>query len=1085
MQLRVDGRVCRVLIDTGSTDTIICAAFCAQWCPRRVDVTTISGGSLRCRGVSSVEVETPTGRRAVLEALVVDQRPLGADMVLGMSGISALGGVTVLSPDEARFCAAGSRAPLVVNAPDFTVRFDFETRRWTVAWRWDNGQTPECLSNSIAEYAVPRAAREEYNAELDAWIAKGWLVPYDEREHGPPKGLVPLLAVQQRNKAKVRPVMDFRELNGFVTAHTADSDVCADMLRRWRRHGANVAIVDLRKAYLQLHVDQRLWPFQTVVVRGQRYCLTRLGFGLNVSPQVMKSVVRTVLEQDSNIERAVLPYVDDLLVNEHITSAERVIEHFAKYGLECKPPERAAAGARLLGLRVQPECGELRWSRDNAVGGPPARVTRRTVFSWCGRLVAHLPVCGWLRPAVAWVKRRVNDVTIGWDDVVEDSSLSEQMDAISTRLAADDPARGVWCVEGERAVVWTDASSLAAGVVVELPDGGAIEDACWLRKDESAHINMAELDAIIRGVNLAVAWNMRVIELRTDSATVHRWVDDALTGRARLRTKAHGEMLIRRRVDTIRQLVAELNLSLSVMLVRSADNRADPLTRVPKAWLSGVAESTEGAADGSEAAAAAGPAAVAGAADSAGAAAAAGSVAVGPAGGAGAAAAAGPADSAGAAAAAGAVAVAGAANGAGAADGVEEAVAEGPAAVGESAAERGVRAVAVDEVHVSAGHPGVRRTLYFARRCIGPAVTRAQARAAVERCDVCRAIDPAPVRWRHGTLDVPETWRRLAIDVTHFGGQSYLTIVDCGPSRFCLWRLLRRADSASVAQKLEEVFYERGSPVEILCDNDTAFRSRHFASFAARWNVTLRFRAAHVPSGNGIVERNHRTVKVIAARKQCSIAEAVHLYNVAPRDGREADDSPASRVYRYAVRDCVQFESDESAAPDCELEAFTAPAPSAGETELSVGDAVWVRQRGTRCTEPSKRGTVTGIISRQVVEVEGIPRHVKDLRCCVDQAPPCIEDSDVDADLPLYVDVPAPTTLAQVDASPSEPRVNVSLSQPPVLRGETPCVLVTQPSVGQSSVDVTQASVPVLRRSQRVRRPPKRLYYDHDGQGGV
>ena len=72
--------------------------------------------------------------------------------------------------------------------------------------------------------------------------------------------------------------------------------------------------------------------------------------------------------------------------------------------------------------------------------------------------------------------------------------------------------------------------------------------------------------------------------------------------------------------------------------------------------------------------------------------------------------------------------------------------------------------------------------------------------------------------------------------------------------------------------------------MEFLCDNDTVFRSRCIASFAARWSVTLRFRAAHAPSGNGIVERNHRTVKVIAARKQCSIAEAVHLYNAAPRE---------------------------------------------------------------------------------------------------------------------------------------------------------------------------------------------------------
>ena len=302
------------------------------------------------------------------------------------------------------------------------------------------------------------------------------------------------------------------------------------MLRRWRHHGANVATVDLRKAYLQLHVQQELWPFQTVEIRGQRYCPTCLGFGLNVAPQVMKAVVRTVLEQDSNIERASLPYVDDLLVNGDITSAEQVIALFANYGLECKPPEWAAAGARLLGLRVRAEDGGLRWTRDNAVGPPPARVTRRAVFGWCGRLIAYLPVRGWLRPAAAWFKRRVNDVTRGWDDVIEDLSLSDQMNAVAARLATDDPARGVWCVEGERAVAWTDASSLDTGVVVKLPCGGVIEDARWLRSDESAHINMVELDAAIRGVNSAVAWGMREIELRTDSATVHRWVDDALTG---------------------------------------------------------------------------------------------------------------------------------------------------------------------------------------------------------------------------------------------------------------------------------------------------------------------------------------------------------------------------------------------------------------------------------------------------------------------------------------------------------------------------------------------------------------------------
>ena len=79
-----------------------------------------------------------------------------------------------------------------------------------------------------------------------------------------------------------------------MDAFTAGADVCADKLREWRRLGTNMSIVDLRRAYLQLHVHESLWPFQTVVYHGQRYCLTRLGFGLNVALSVMKAVLTSV-----------------------------------------------------------------------------------------------------------------------------------------------------------------------------------------------------------------------------------------------------------------------------------------------------------------------------------------------------------------------------------------------------------------------------------------------------------------------------------------------------------------------------------------------------------------------------------------------------------------------------------------------------------------------------------------------------------------------------------------------------------------------------------------------------------------------
>ena len=122
------------------------------------------------------------------------------------------------------------------------------------------------------------------------------------------------------------------------------------------------------------------------------------------------------------------------------------------------------------------------------------------------------------------------------------------------------------------------------------------------------------------------------------------------------------------------------------------------------------------------------------------------------------------------------------------------------------------------------------------------------------------------------------------MDVTHVNGCHYFTLIDCGPTRFAVWRRLQRQDTDSVIQQLELVFFERGAPVELLTDNDPAFRSSAFTHFAERWAGRVRFRCAYVASGNGVAERCHISVKRIAARKHCTIAEAVNWHTVAPKD---------------------------------------------------------------------------------------------------------------------------------------------------------------------------------------------------------
>ena len=63
---------------------------------------------------------------------------------------------------------------------------------------------------------------------------------------------------------------------------------------------------------------------------------------------------------------------------------------------------------------------------------------------------------------------------------------------------------------------------------------------------------------------------------------LHHWVSDTLTGRTRVRTKAATEMLIRRRLNTLKKPVEEYELTVDVVLVPSNKNMADRLTRVPQ-----------------------------------------------------------------------------------------------------------------------------------------------------------------------------------------------------------------------------------------------------------------------------------------------------------------------------------------------------------------------------------------------------------------------------------------------------------------------------------------------------------------------
>ena len=108
---------------------------------------------------------------------------------------------------------------------------------------------------------------------------------------------------------------------------------CVDKSSKNGDDNKPVSLLDLRKTYLQILVDKALWPYQTMILKVQSYCLTRLGFSLNVAPPIMQSIIDSVMSHDRSIKNASSTYTDNIYINESLVPAHCMREHLSDYGL--------------------------------------------------------------------------------------------------------------------------------------------------------------------------------------------------------------------------------------------------------------------------------------------------------------------------------------------------------------------------------------------------------------------------------------------------------------------------------------------------------------------------------------------------------------------------------------------------------------------------------------------------------------------------------------------------------------------------------------------------------------------------------
>ena len=80
----------------------------------------------------------------------------------------------------------------------------------------------------------------------------------------------------------------------------------------------------------------------------------------------------------------------------------------------------------------------LHWKQGTAIPEPPDEMTQHTVFSMCGKLVGHFPICGWVCVIAGVLKKFMITVTNKWDDLVNNVSLRQVMEEVIVKVTCDD-----------------------------------------------------------------------------------------------------------------------------------------------------------------------------------------------------------------------------------------------------------------------------------------------------------------------------------------------------------------------------------------------------------------------------------------------------------------------------------------------------------------------------------------------------------------------------------------------------------------------------------------------------------------------
>uniref|UniRef100_A0A8C3XFV0 RNA-directed DNA polymerase n=1 Tax=Cyanoderma ruficeps TaxID=181631 RepID=A0A8C3XFV0_9PASS len=157
-------------------------------------------------------------------------------------------------------------------------------------------------------------------------------------------------------------------------------------------------------------------------------------------------------------------------------------------------------------------------------------------------------------------------------------------------------------------------------------------------------------------------------------------------------------------------------------------------------------------------------------------------------------------------------------------------------------------------------------------------LTPTEARDIVESCDDCHTVAaPLPAGVNPRGLKALELWQTDVTQIAEFGRLKYVHVtVDTFSS--AMWASSHMGEKTrDVIAHWRQAFAVLGIPSAVKTDNGPAYASQKVRQFLQLWGVSHQFGIPHSPTGQGIVERAHGTLKrVLQKQKRGMRGETLH-----------------------------------------------------------------------------------------------------------------------------------------------------------------------------------------------------------------